>query len=802
MRRCGAGWVREGQLPVPDAVRIVRQAADALGYAHTHGVVHRDLKPENILLTGEHALVADFGIARALGGTADRLTGTGLAIGTPAYMSPEQAAGSPDIDARSDIYALGCVLYEMLAGEPPFTGPSPMAIIARSISESPRPLHQIRETIPPAVDRVLATALAKAPADRYSTAAQFAQALAPEVLTPPALPSATAPFAATQQQGGSKAAGRTGLRGLILGHPLFAVLLLGIVIGSGALFAWGDRHRSVDGGGGKLLAVLPFDNVGPADQDYFVDGVTDEIRGRLTALPALRVTARSSSSGYKHTTKSPQQLGRELGVDYLLTGTVRWDRGDSGRAGRVKVSPELIVVSSGSAKWQQSFDAPLADVFQVQGNIAGRVAEALNVALSQPARAQLNEKPTGSVEAYDHYLKARSYEQRARLNVEPQMMVIARQLYDKAIAADSGFGIAWARLAQVNLYNLSRDPADSVSRVGAHFTVTRAISLAPQSAEAHIARGDYASEIEHDNARATAEYETALRLQPSNAEVLHSIAYSQWGRGAKDSALANMRRASALDPRSAERVLGLARAYGGLRRFAEADSSYDRAIELAPDQYHAYFEKGRNLIAWRGDVEGAKQVMQQAEARIGREEFVRKMCLACFDWAGPLAADYERVLDQLRLTGFSPRDSANYYMARAWRANMHDEIRLQRIYWDSARVVTERMAGAEPKSAYSQELLALIYAALGQAANVKQSMERAEGLYREQGDTAWLRPLIQMEWGVNLALLGQRAAAADSLAEAMADSTYPYLTLAAVRVDPFWARLKGVPRFDSLIGTK
>ena len=792
--------LREGQLPLRDAIRIIRESADALGYAHSHGVVHRDLKPENILLTSEHALVADFGIARALGSSADRLTGTGLAIGTPAYMSPEQAAGSHEVDARSDIYALGCVLYEMLAGEPPFTGPSPMAIIARSISETPRPLHHIRETIPPAIDQVVATALAKAPADRYATASQFAQALAPEVLTPQTTPAnASRDFTPANQHTGSLTAGGRVFRRLILGHPLFTVLLLGIAIGSGVLFAWRDKHAPVDVRGGKLLAVLPFENVGPADQDYFVDGVTDEIRGRLTALSALRVTARSSSSHYKRTAKSPQELGRELGVDYLLTGTVRWDKGNAGGVGRVKVSPELIVVSSGSAKWQQSFDAPLSDVFQVQADIAGRVAQALDVALSEPARAQLNDKPTASVEAYDAYLKARDYELRARLNVEPQTMVIARQLYERAIAADSGFGIAWARLAQVNLYQLFRDPGDSISRAAAKLAVARAIALAPKSAEAHVARGDYASDVDYDNAQATAAYEIALRLQPSNAEVLTSIAYSQWGRGAKDSALANMRRASALDPRAAERALGLARAYGGLRRFAEADSSYDRAIALAPDQYHAYHEKARNLIAWRGDVQGARRVMKEAEARIGREEFVRKMCLACFDWGGPLAADYERVLDQLTLEGFSPRDSANYYVARAQRANMHDQTALKRVYWDSARVVTERMARAEPESPYTQELLGFIYAGLGRAPSVKQAMRRVEELYRAQGDTAWLRPFMQLGWATHLVLLGDRSAAADSLSLVLADSTFPYVTLAAVRVDPFWARLRGIPKFERMI---
>ena len=178
----------------------------------------------------------------------------------------------------------------------------------------------------------------------------------------------------------------TGSRiGFLARRPLFAVLLLGIAIGSGVLFAWRARHPPRMPARARMLAVLPFENLGPADEDYFVDGITDEIRGRLTALPALRVTSRSSSAQYRKSEKTPQELGQELGVQYLLTGTVRWDKsGDA--AGRIKVSPELIVVSTGESRWQQSFDASISDVFQVQADVAGRVAQALDVALSEPAR--------------------------------------------------------------------------------------------------------------------------------------------------------------------------------------------------------------------------------------------------------------------------------------------------------------------------------------------------------------------------------------------------------------------------------
>ncbi len=538
---------REGQLPLTDALRVAREVADGLDFAHRHRVVHRDVKPENILLSDGHALVADFGISRALAGDepGGALTETGVSLGTPAYMSPEQATGQP-VDARTDIYALGAVLYEMLAGEPPFTGPTPQAVIAKRFHTDAVPLRAVRPSVPEHVERAVARALARVPTDRFASAAELARAL--ESGTTTAMPAAPSPT-------------RTGRTGILL-------LVLGVLLGLGVLFGWSRMRRGSATGEAALkrVAVLPFDNLAGTDKVYFAEGITDEIRGKLATVPGLQVTARTSSARYAGSNKGPEEIGRELGVEYLLSGTVRWDQ--EGGGSRVRVSPELIQASSGATRWQQSFDAPMTDVFRVQADVAERVARELGVALAAGDRRQLETRPTGDVDAYDLYLRGRhAWHQRTAAGLDQ-----ARRLLEQAIAADPSFAPAHAALADVfAVLPLWRDLPPDQTYPRARAAALEALRLDSTLASPWAVLGDFNAMYAWNWAEAERNFRRSLALDPNNANTHH------WYNGdyllsvgRMDEAVREARRARELDPLSLTINGALGRAIFSAGRPAEA----------------------------------------------------------------------------------------------------------------------------------------------------------------------------------------------------------------------------------------
>jgi serine/threonine-protein kinase len=449
------------QLSRDDALGLLRDVARALRYAHGEGVVHRDIKPENILLSSGSAVVVDFGIAKALsasrtqapGGT---LTLVGTSIGTPAYMSPEQAAADPNIDHRADIYAWGVIAYELLSGRHPFDGKTtPQQYLKAHLSESPAPLGSVAPGLPAAVANVVMRALEKEPRDRPQSADEILQQLGGT--------SVSGPVAA---QGRASSFWRT----LSIAGAVALLLAIGLIV-------W--RGNSARAESPIMLAVLPFENQGPPEQEYFVDGLADAVNGKLAGVSGLSVIDRRSTAAYRKTTKPVKQIGSELGVQYVLGAVVRWAQGDSGW--RAQVMPTLVDTRDATTRWAgEPVVVSSSDPFTAQTEIASRVVDALQIALGANERRDLAERPTANTEAYDAFLRGTAvFDAVWRSSVSVRGLDQAIADFQRAVTLDPKFAKGWAMLS-IARYNRSVEvPGDTASLRLAKEAARRATALDP-----------------------------------------------------------------------------------------------------------------------------------------------------------------------------------------------------------------------------------------------------------------------------------------------------------------------------------
>jgi eukaryotic-like serine/threonine-protein kinase len=775
---------RDKQLSIDEALRITREIASALDYAHENGVVHRDIKPENLLLTKRgDALLADFGIARALGGGGDTsgatLTQTGLSVGTPQYMSPEQASGERDLTSRSDIYTLAVVCFEMLAGEPPFTAPSTQAMIAKMMTSDPPSVRTLRPSVPHGVDTVLQKALARVPADRWATAAEFSHAL--EAAERSALTgTASAAVSAAPTMRVKRKIPATAL-----------ALILGFLVGGGMLFAWRTKAHEPSGNasGATRLAVLPFENAGDTSDAYFADGVTDAVRGKLTGIPGLEVIGSASSARYRKSALTPQQIGQELGVRYLLVGRVHWAKGPNGTS-RVQVSPELIDVTTAADKWQQPFDAPLTDVFVVQADIAGKVAHELQVALTPAVKQTLAQRPTDNLDAYDAYL--RGLELRRKGN-SPALMRRASSEFTRAIQQDSNFALAWAQLGSSLALEYSNGVptpalADSADRVTAHARV-----LAPRLPEAYWARQGYYRLVRDDNKRALEEAREGLAIEPNNESLLAGRGAAEAELGSWDAAAADFRRALFLDPQSPIRALVLGDLELRQHHFAQADSAIARGLNSTPDNLNLIQLRMVSHLA-RGDLPGARAVTHEVPSSLDAPALI--VFLAIFDDLGwVLDSAQERLLLSLGSDAFD-NDSTTRAIVFAQQYRFRGDSSRMRAYADTARIGFARQLKEVPGDRQRQVLYGLMLAYLGQKAEAISYGEKSiSGIAASTSNSTDVYDRHQL---VRIYLaLGEKDKALKDL-EILLKVPY-YLTPEWLKIDPNFAPLRGNPRFERLI---
>jgi TolB-like protein/Flp pilus assembly protein TadD len=781
------GKLDTGPIAQKQAVDYALQVARGLSAAHEKGIVHRDLKPENLFVSKDgHVKILDFGLAKKTdtsgpeeqtsAPTGSGHTEAGTVMGTMGYMSPEQVRGLP-VDHRSDIFSFGTILYEMLSGRKAFKKDTASDTIAAILKEEPSELTQSGRNISPALDHIVKHCLEKDRTRRFQTASDVA-------------------FALSEQSSSSVVSGASGVQVAAAparkGKVLIAVAAV-VVLAVVGVFLLRRPHRGGgEAGGVKRVAVLPFENLGAPEDDYFADGIADAVRGKLTSIPGLEVIARGSSTPYKKTTKTPQEIARELNAHYLLTATVRWQKG--GGANRVQVSPELVEVRESEApasKWQQPFDAATTDVFAVQSEIATKVAQALGAALGAGEKEQLSEKPTQNMAAYDAFLKGEEI-----LNSgAPDPVSLRREIgfYEQAVALDPGFAQAWAAVSVANsqLYGNSTPTPALAER--ARDAAQKAVALAPNRPGGYLALGAYERLVSGDYTRALEQYEKGLRLAPGDASALRGTALAEEGLGRWDAAVEHLRQAVRLDPRSVNNLRTLGEALLRLRRYSEAREAFDRGLALAPVNLSLIEDKAMTYLG-EGDLAGARAVLKAAPKEVEPTALVAFVA-NYYDLVWVLDEEQRKLL--LRLTPSAFDDDRGVwaiclvqaYALKGDAASVHKNA-------EEARKAFEEQLRATPNDAQRHVALGLALAYLGRKEEAIREGERGVALDPVSKD-ARDGPYLQHQLVRIYMLVGEPEKALDQL-EPLLNIPY-YLSPGWLKIDPNFDPLRKNPRFQKLV---
>jgi len=557
---------------VAESVSVLRDVARALSYAHERGVVHRDIKPENVLLSHGTAVVSDFGIAKALSASRTQsegagVTQTGTSVGTPAYMSPEQAAGDPNVDARSDIYSFGCVAYELLAGRPPFVAPTPQRVIAAHISEKPQNIAALNPNVPPALAALVMRCLEKQPESRPATAGEISGAL--DAVTTPS---------------GAMAAGQPGAKSRFTPRRR---RLLAIAIVFLTVFVFGRRamnHRAASAD--TSIAVLPFTNLsGDKSNDYFGEGLAEEMTAALSKA-GLRVIGRGSARTLVARGLDAQQIAKELGVASVLQGTVQ--RADS----QVRITVSLTSSKDGAILWSDKYDRKIKDVFAVQDEIARSVASEMQVTMTGAPRTLVRNE-TSDPEAHALYLQGLYLWNRRTATT----LRAAIKLFEQAVARDPTYARAQGgiALAYVVLSVYDQVPADSIFALS-RAAAGRALAVDSTLPEAYTALG-YADACEWKNGLAEQEFQRAIAADPTYAtgHFWHSLLLQHVGRF--DEAMKELTLARSLEPASLIINVNAALQFAVVRQYRQSDSVTMHVLGLDPAFALAFYWLANSLVA-------------------------------------------------------------------------------------------------------------------------------------------------------------------------------------------------------------
>jgi serine/threonine protein kinase/Tfp pilus assembly protein PilF len=516
--------MRTGAMPIADAVSILRDVARALEFAHDKGVVHRDIKPDNILLAGNTAAVSDFGIAKALlasraANGSEPMTDLGVAIGTPQYMAPEQAAADVGLDHRVDLYALGCVAYEMIAGEPPFVGRSAASLIRAHIVDPPSPIATKRADVPEALAALIGRCLEKDPDDRPASAHHIIEVL---------------DNLASAQTRGSESTGGTEV---------------------------------------PTIAVLPFASVSAEQEsDHFADGLTDEVITDLSMIKTLRVISRQSAMRLKGSDKDRRTIARELGARYVLTGSIR-------RSGSsLRVTAQLVDAKADAQLWADKFNGTLEDVFEIQERLSRQIVDALRLRLTPTEDRRLAQRPIGDVRAYEYYVLAR--QEIWNFNTDHALQLVRRA---QDIVGDNELLFVAEGLIYWQKVNVGMVPVSQYDEYlrKAEACAAKVFALNPESSKGYGLRGAI-RHTRADPSGAARDYKQALLLDPNDPEALLWLGYYYAVSGRPALARALMDRLQQVDPLTSVNLImcGMVAMFDG--NYLEALTWTQRAVDIDP----------------------------------------------------------------------------------------------------------------------------------------------------------------------------------------------------------------------------